>query len=225
MSQGTEQGVWRPVLGALGIATAFLTLVGNLVFSPGQTAAPSPKLTQLEQVSVDAPALLAEQATQVDQVPFAEPAPVAEPVVVADQTSVAEIAKESVAAKAAVVGQVPVAEPAPVAQQVPAAEPPAVAGIETKIVPTVVSLPADDPVLPSDAARDVSIAEIQPEPDVARPSENRDENAHTIAVARLPQPVVAASLSHHDRKVLRKIAHREKKKDRLVRHDRCIVCR
>jgi len=41
MCQEAEQGIWKPVLGALGVATVFLTIVGNFVFSPKPSLAPT----------------------------------------------------------------------------------------------------------------------------------------------------------------------------------------
>jgi hypothetical protein len=130
-----------------------------------------------------------------------------------------------VARRALMVEQTPVVEFAPVPEQVPAAEQVTVAELAPTTDETIVILPVEGRVSPAETARDESVATHRPEPDVALPSENHEEHPPTVAAADFQLTAAPQIPSHHDRKVLRKIAQLEKRRIRILKDDRSLSCR
>ncbi len=69
MYQEAETGIFKPVLGALGVASVFLTIVGNLVFSPKPSSLTptSLKIAVVEPAPPGEPALQSEVHGQDSQ--------------------------------------------------------------------------------------------------------------------------------------------------------------
>lgn len=249
MRQEAEHGIFKPVLGALGVASLFLTIVGNLVFSPKSSLTPTQQIASTER------ALPAERTPQFEPAPVAdvavptEPAPQTGETIVTSPVELQNSPYES-ASDVAAVEPAPSAEqgpkseetivalPAPgptlpsatagevlVVEQAPQAEQPALPE-EALTTDTVVAIvPAEPAISPSEIANDISVADAQPESGITSPNEEGQQQPSTVAAAVPPTPVVLQTLSHHERKLLRKAEHLEKKMNRLMAHGRAIACR
>jgi hypothetical protein len=236
MRENPVQSVWKPVLGALGAASVFLALVGNLVFSPDSQSKPGsqskkagsatgvPLAATSAAQSLDPPRANCDTRADWEPGPFlaeaAEPSPVPPP----------ELAKSEQEPRAE-----PAAELTRVAEQAPQAELQPKTELHPKADEAVVTLPVESPIvppesvppleraLPGEPATDPSVADVRAETESALPDDVRAQHADTVAVGE-PSPVfVPLKLSHRDRKVLRKVAHLEKKKKRFEENGRSIV--
>jgi len=270
MYQEAEQGIWKPVLGALGVATVFLTIVGNVVFSPKPSAAPSlgiaktglsnsglsnSERSHTELTPQTGKARHVERAPVVDLQLTTEAAIVTRPVdsqnPPCDTASGVEVAAQTpltkpeqgssnelvavrvdspalpeetagrdlVAELTSVPGHAPVSEHSPLPEQVALPEQ------APKTGDVIASLPVNGPELPAEIPSTVSVADVSEESATIHAPENREPRPHTVAVASSQSPVVVQRLSHRDRKMLRKVAHQEKKQNRLFKDDQSVVCR
>jgi antitoxin (DNA-binding transcriptional repressor) of toxin-antitoxin stability system len=235
MFQEAEKGLWKSVMGALGVASVFLTLVGNLVFSPRPASTPRLVLANklhapvVAQLHVTAQTPVTAQVPSAGQGPVLTPGPLADEVQTAAQGPVAEIVpvaeRPQIAELLPVADIVPVTEFVPEPAPVPAGDHTAVAELTPAIDETIVIQPAERQIAVRESARDGLLAEFQPEPELRLPNDDRDERRSMIVAVEPALPVVPQILSHHDRRILRKIAHLEKKWNRLARHDRSLVGR
>lgn len=256
MYQETEQGVCKPVLGALGVASVFLTLVGHLVFSPNPSLLRTPDRADTDQ------APLVDQAQQIAQLPTGRLVPEPEPALEVDETIVSlpvevPISSRETPGDISVARQVPQSELAPrsdetvvgplvegpvlpretasdvlVAGQTPSAELAPQPEQATKADETIVAVPVERPLLSQKAdssqepGSDVSVADVRPGPDMIPLADSVDGESPAVAVADpTPAVIVPQKLSHHDRKLLRKAEHLEKRKNRLLAHSRPVAGR
>jgi hypothetical protein len=265
MYQEVEQGIWKPVLGTLGVATVVLTLVGNVVFAPKPSTPPTlgiansgtfnsdhshteltPQAGQPRHVerapAVDLPVNTEEaivirpvdsqnppcdSASDVlvaDHSPLAKPEPGRDEELVAVRVDSPALPEETagrvlVAERTPVAGHVHDSEHAPLPEQVALPEQAPKTGDE------IASLPVTGPELPAEIPSTVSVADVSEESPTTDAQENREPHPYTVAAASSQPPVVVQRLSHRDRKMLRKIAHLEKKQNRLLKDDQSLVCR
>lgn len=259
MYQEAEQGIWKPVLGALGVATVVLTLVGNVVFAPKPSTSPmlrmansgtsnsdqshsemSPQAGQARRVErapvveqplntqeaivkrpVDSQNLPCDTASDVlvaDHSPLAKPEPGRDEDLIAVQVDPPALPDET-ASPVLVAGQLPDSEHAPLPEQVALPEQ------APKTGDVIASLPVSGPELPAEIPSTVSVADVAEESPATHAQENREPRPYAVAAASSQPYVIVQRLSHRDRKMLRKIAHQEKKQNRLLKDDQSVVCR
>jgi hypothetical protein len=125
-------------------------------------------------------------------------------------------------------GPVLVAEHAPVVDQVPLPEQAAPAGDPAGSLP-IAALPIVGPSvegqdLPAESSPALA-ADGRSAPPAPGVFENRESRPHAVAADNPPSCVVVQKLSHYERKLLRKIAHLQKKQNRLFKDDCTLVCR
>jgi hypothetical protein len=216
MCQEAEQGVWKPVVATLGVASVLLSIVGNLVFSPDSLLKKGESATGGDLAATSFPQSL--DLPRADS----EPVPVFQQAIEPSSIPILKLANAQHEPQA---GLAPQAEPAAVAELAPQAELlPQTDETVVPILPRKIELPHET-ALPRETATDVSVADVRPDTDETLPDDVREQHPHTVAVAEPSPPVVPQMLSHHDRKVLRKVTRLEKKKNRLVKDGRSIVRR
>ena len=245
MYQEAENGIFKPVLGALGVATVFLTIVGNFVFAPKPSSVQTVRLADAQQAPDSErarqiePAPAAEVAKQPElaphsprdlaiDVPVAEQSPPVTSGLPSETASQPESAPKTGEKLAAVPVEGPVlpgetashillVESAPVAEPVPLPEP------APNTDESVAALPQQPPAA-HETASDVSAAHAGSEP-VITPLHENSSPPPALADADRAPPFVIETLSHHDRRMLRKAEHLAKKQIRLAKHGRVIACR
>ena len=250
MHQEAEQGMWKSVLGALGVVSVLLTIVSNLVFSPdnllkrgGSTtgeriAAKSVELNtdplgadsqpaSAVQQAVEPPSRPAPEVAAVDHLsprlteaigepaPEFEEEPAIEHVLVAAQAPVAEQGQQL--EPVVVASQLQLEEPATVEERA------IVSDVPQKAAETIFE-PPQGPTFVAETDSGVAVAAIQPGRDGTQPSDRRGYNLQNVAIPDALS-VFEPALSHHDRRVLRKIAHLEKKRNRLLQETQPTACR
>jgi len=265
MYQEAEQGIWKPVLGALGAASVILTIVGNLVFSPKPSLLPTLKMADSEGPDVDrsnshrsssvmiVPAV---RSREIDRSPSLDvpskraiverpivaapvesqnsPCDTASDILVADQAQPREQEPYDEADAAGRLVDLPnsatasekevlVTQQAPVAESAAPSEQALQAGPSIASQPIVIA-PVDHPNLPNENANDGSVAACDSEPQASQIVENSESRVPPVAVDN-SAAVVVQKLSHYERKMRRKMAHLEKKRNRLLKDDCCLVCR
>jgi hypothetical protein len=116
----------------------------------------------------------------------------------------------------------PVVERASLPEQAPPAGDP-VGSLPIAALP-IVGPSVEGRDLPAESSPAVA-ADGRPAPPVTGLFANRDSRAHAVAVENSSPCFVMQKLSHYERKLLRRIAHLEKKKNRLFKNDCTLVCR
>jgi hypothetical protein len=247
MYQEAENGIFKPVLGALSIASVFLTIVGNLVFAPKPSLVgtvqlaearqpthseptrqvePAPEAAKLPELATQAPRNLAVDVSVAGNEPLATPDYSSESETVVQPETAPKTGENLVALPLAgpvlpqaTVVEVLVSESAPVAESVTLPEP-APNGKESIAV-----LPVQPVVAANETPIRDSAANVPAEPESTHLHDEGTQRPTAVAELDLPSPFVVEPRSHHDRRMLRKAEHQAKRQIRLAKHGRVVACR
>jgi hypothetical protein len=121
-------------------------------------------------------------------------------------------------------------QPVLVAEQAPVTQPASPSEQAPHAGPSIASQPApvaavNHPILPDENAGNISVAACGAQAQPTETLENADSRLPPVAVENSATCVIEQKLSHYERKMRRKLAHLEKKRNRLFNSDCCVVCR